>query len=165
MARQESDREDLLREATALVQRVELRVVDQPESMVVGFRRDGSASFYFTPDFVVQTNRAGELRRVYFAGRLLKAVDGTLAALQRQRQDDAVILLRTDLTPEEQTQLLEQVTKAILQLKHDLGDHAPARYEVVGEVPVDGNVLARVRSLLEELKLPLPVAARPNVAG
>ena len=47
MARQESNREDLLREATALVERVELHVPAFEEPIVVGFRRDGCASFLF----------------------------------------------------------------------------------------------------------------------
>ena len=42
MARRESDREDLLREATALVERAELTIEGFDEPIVVGFRRDGS---------------------------------------------------------------------------------------------------------------------------
>ena len=46
MARHEEDREDLLAEATALVERAELVVEGAAESVVIGFRRDGCASIY-----------------------------------------------------------------------------------------------------------------------
>ena len=44
MAREESEREDLLRDATALVERIELvfsTATTSAENIVVGFRRDG----------------------------------------------------------------------------------------------------------------------------
>lgn len=76
MARQEHDREDLLAEAVALVERIELRVGDWPQSVTAGFRRDGSASFYLTADEVYQFNTARQLRRAFLAGRLIKARHG-----------------------------------------------------------------------------------------
>src|SRR5688572_18570527 len=65
MARQEQDREDILREATALVERVELLIPEFPEPIVAGFRRDGSASFFFGADPVLQFNAQGKLRRAF----------------------------------------------------------------------------------------------------
>ena len=73
MARRESDREDLLREATALVERAELTIEGFDEPIVVGFRRDGSASFFFGADPVYQFNTAFELRRAFVVGLLYKA--------------------------------------------------------------------------------------------
>src|SRR5262245_38318908 len=72
MARQESDREDLLREATALVERAELKVAGEPEPVTVGFRRDGSLSVFFGSVAVYQFNTAGELRRAFADGLLYK---------------------------------------------------------------------------------------------
>ena len=70
MARDESDREDLLREATALVERIELAPADaaDDEHIVAGFRRDGALSIYFGADPVYHFNSAGELRRAYCDG-------------------------------------------------------------------------------------------------
>src|SRR5688572_26999220 len=68
MSRRESDREDLLREATALVERVELLVPGEGEPVVAGFRRDGSLSVFFGPEAVYQFNSAGELRRAFAGG-------------------------------------------------------------------------------------------------
>ncbi len=47
MARQPEVREDFLTEATALVERVELRVAGCREAIVAGFRRNGSATVMF----------------------------------------------------------------------------------------------------------------------
>jgi hypothetical protein len=44
MARQESAREDLMREAVALVRRIELHVNGEPAPVVIGCRRDGAVS-------------------------------------------------------------------------------------------------------------------------
>ena len=47
MARQEQEREDLLREAVALVERIEVQTAREQGTVVIGFRRDGAASVYF----------------------------------------------------------------------------------------------------------------------
>ena len=164
MARQESDREDLLREATALIERVELKLPQLDESVVVGFRRDRSASIFWGTAFVAQLNRKGELRRAFADGKLLKAVDGHWASLSRERQDDCVILLRHDLSPEEERSLNNRITAMIIELRETLFASSP-RYEIVGHVPADLDVLEIVRKWLAGLTLPLAVAAVPNVTG
>ncbi len=102
MARDEEDREDLLREATALVERVELQIYGLLESVVAGFRRDSAASFFFGQDVVYQFNTACELRRGFFEGKLLKAERGRLIQLTRQRTAESVNLVRHELTPLEE---------------------------------------------------------------
>ena len=48
MAREEKEREDIFREATALVERIELSgLAGQAGSVVVGFWRNGCTSIYF----------------------------------------------------------------------------------------------------------------------
>ena len=51
MARHQEDREDILREATALVERVELEIENLEDPVVVGFRRDSGPAFFFGADF------------------------------------------------------------------------------------------------------------------
>src|SRR5512134_1308657 len=106
MARQESEREDLLREATALVERAELQLPSFAEPIVVGFRSGGAASFFFGSDPVYQFNSTGQLRRAFVAGKLLKAERGRLVALARERTAEEVALVRTGLDPAEQAELL-----------------------------------------------------------
>src|SRR6201999_1137217 len=94
MAREEEARENLLREAVALIARVELKVEGFDEPVVGGFRKDGAASFFFGQQIVYQFNQAGELRRGFFNGKLFKAEDRQLVELTRERIDGNVNLLR-----------------------------------------------------------------------
>src|SRR3954453_924358 len=110
MARTESDREDLLREATALVERVELQVDGLEQPIVVGFRRDGSASFFFGAEAVYQFNSAGEFRRGYIDGLLYKAERGSVIALERERSETAVNLRRIELSAQQTDAILAKAS-------------------------------------------------------
>jgi hypothetical protein len=101
MARHESDREDLMREATALVRRVELHVPGEPEPVVCGFRADGRLSIYFGTDPVYHFDASGRLRRAFAAGDLFRSQGTTLARLTRVRQPARTELRRHDLHPDE----------------------------------------------------------------
>jgi len=148
MSRQESDREDLLREATALVERIELRLPDQPESVVAGFRRDGSASFFFGQSPVYQFNSQRELRRAYVGGLLYKVDGGNLVEMRRERTATAVELRSRPLSSEEATQFLLDTEKWLSTLRNAL---AVGNAEVLGQVPDDKDVAARVIAWLQEL--------------
>ena len=68
MAKQQQDKEDILREATALVNRIEIQFSQKTaskESVFVGFRRDGAISCFFGADPVYQFNTRHEIRRGY----------------------------------------------------------------------------------------------------
>ncbi len=144
MARRESDREDLLGEATALVERVELSPVDAPEGdhVTAGFRRDGAASVFFGAERVYQFNAAGELRRAYCDGLLFKAVRGRLASLRRVREHGEVQLLRHDLTDAEQFNFLARMQGILSELANQLSHGG---YNVVGQVPADADVVSRLK--------------------
>jgi hypothetical protein len=161
MAREESDREDLLREATALVERIELKPLDLlvSENVVVGFRRDGAMSVFFGADPVYQFNAAGELRRAFCAGRLLKAVHGSLVSLRRVRGQNAVELLRHDLTPDEQSLFLSNMMMRLSDLSEQL---EMGRFSVVGQVPAGADVLGRVQKWLAAHRS-AGIAKAPNV--
>src|SRR6186713_1143176 len=111
MAREEHDREDLLREATAMVERASLRVGFFAEPVFVGFRRDGSVSFYFGGDPVYQFNAAGELRRAFCDGALYKAVRGELVEMHRERTDAETRLVSRSLSQAESIALRSRMTE------------------------------------------------------
>lgn len=160
MARSESDREDLLREATALVERAELQVVGEADPVVVGFRRNGAASCFFGADPVYQFNTAGELRRAYIAGRLLKAESGRLVALSRERSATEVALIRTELTSADQVELLHAAQLSLRDLTAAL---STGHFQLLGQVPPTGDILSRIQQWLASLPADLTVAAVPNV--
>ena len=160
MARQESDREDILREATALVERAELRIAPRDEAFIVGFRRDGSASLFFNDELVFQFNNRDELRRAHAAGELLKAEAGRLIALRRQRTPDEVQLLRRELTDaEQQTQL--RLLDSLLDLLRQ--GFASGELRVVGQHPPEASLRQRIEGWLEQLPDSIAIADRPNV--
>jgi len=159
MAREETDREDLLREATALIERIELRVPHEVETVVAGFRRNGAASFFFGADPVYQFNTSGELRRAYVAGRLLKAEQGRLVQLTRERTADAVHLVRHELDATETADVLQRMSDRLAALRNALD----GPYEIVGQVPNDADVLTRVLRELTSLCVAPRIANSPRV--
>lgn len=98
MAVQESDREDLIREAVAFVDRVEWIAPHEAEPVFVGLRKDGSLSVYFGQDPVYQFNPDMQLRRAYVDGLLYRTQGETLASLERKRTAAETIMQRIDLT-------------------------------------------------------------------
>jgi len=160
MARNETDREDLLREATALVERTELSLANRAEPVVVGFRRDGSASCFFGADPVYQFNALDELRRAFVAGRLIKAEQGRLLGLTRHRTAGEVALLRAELTDGEQAALLEQARQELEELSTAIESHS---YELIGQVPAGVDIIGRIRRWLAARPREIAIAARPNV--
>jgi hypothetical protein len=169
MAREESSREDLLGEAVALVERIELvqrgsatstlsSIVPQTP-IVAGFRASGSLSLFFGEDPVYQFNSHGELRRAYRCGLLYKAVRGRLASLRRDRSELKTELVRRDLTIAEQTNLVNDM---LAHLRDFAALLSSGDFDVNGQVPSNADVLGRLRSWLVTHN-GLPIARRPNV--
>jgi hypothetical protein len=159
MARQEQDREDLLRDATALVERVELRVAGYEVPVVVGFRRDGCASIYIGQDPAYHFNTAGELRRAFVDGRLYKAERGRLASLVRQRTDSEVQLLRSDLTDIEAANFCKAMRAHCAKLGQPI---AIGEFTLVGQVPDDIDVAARASKWLADMPEEVAIAPSPR---
>jgi hypothetical protein len=147
MARQESDREDLLREATALVERIELAPssASSGEQVVMGFRSNGAMSIYFGSNITYQFNSIGQLRRAYADGLLLKAERGRLVALERVRKDSQVQLLRRQLLEDEQAKFLDVMMKRFGDLIEQCNKNLLV---TVGQVPPDVDVLSRALNWL-----------------
>jgi hypothetical protein len=160
MAREEQDREDLLAEATALVQRAELRVDHEPESVVIGFRRNGSGSIFFGGEASYQFNALNQLRRAFAQGQLYKAEHGRLVALSRHRTEQETQLVRQDLSPADQEEFLQAAQARLAALADSLQS---GQYSVLGQVPAEIDVLSRIKAWLDRLGGELKVAATPRV--
>lgn len=160
MARHEQDREDLLREATALITRAELQIPDEPAPVTIGFRRDGAASFYFGADFVLQFNSRGEFRRGYDGGRLLKTEGRTLIWITRQRNTAAVVLSSRPATAEEEATFRRHATERLHRVATAIAEN---HVQVIGQVPADLDLRPRIREWLSRLAVPFPLADQPRV--
>jgi hypothetical protein len=155
-----SEREDLFAEATALVERVSIRLAGNSEPTVVGFRRDGSASFYLDPQRVYQFNAAGQLRRAHFGEQLLKAERGGLIALDRRRSAEAIELVRHALTGPETEAFLSEMRQHLRSLNDAL---AVGQFEPLAELPAGAKVIERIRALLASIVNSAEIATSPRV--
>lgn len=114
MARNEADKEDLMADATALIERAEYCHPDTSATLgivTVGFRRDDSLSLYFDQDPFYQFTSDGLLRRSYENGFLYRSQQETLAKLNRIRSEQQTTLQRTDLTPPELEDFRQRMLK------------------------------------------------------
>jgi hypothetical protein len=160
MARHETDREDLLREATALVQRSEFVLPGEMEPVVIGFRAGGAASVFCGADPVYHFNSVGELRRAYVGGLLYKAEHGRLVELRRERGPDRVQLLRRDLSTQECDHFAQQ---ALARLRGINTQFQSGNWQLRGQVPATGDVMGRIRTWLDGLPERLAIAELPHV--
>jgi hypothetical protein len=161
MARIERDREDILREATAMVERAELAIDGFAEPIVIGFRPDGSASIYVGADPVYQFNAKNELRRAYWNGLLYKADCGRLASLERRRSQQSVDLLRRDLSDDETAEFLHRAQIVLADIRGKLQNNA---FLERGHVPSDRDVVDRIRNWLNQYPDSIVVARTPRVS-
>jgi len=169
LAKQEIDREDILREATALVNRVELEVSGRADGdrIVFGFRECGSLAVYFGADPVYQFNATPALRRAYHHGCLLKAVDCQLVSMRRERQDGKLQLLSTSWDDEKTQEFIGQVSRDMFQL---VGAIEAGEARVIGFVAADQQTTAEILttrfcSWCHDHLLNLQVARVPGVSG
>ena len=149
MARQESEREDLLRDATALVERIELAPSDAglDEHVVMGFRCDGAMSIYFGSDAAYHFNSSGQLRRAYAGGLLFKAEHGRLVSLERIREGNEVQLLHHQMLDDEQAKFLARMLERLRELVRRCKESTLA---TVGRIPTDVDVLSHALGWLSQ---------------
>jgi len=162
MARVESDREDLLREAVALVRRAELTMPSEPNAFVVGFRDNGWLSIYVGQDLMYQFDQLGRLRRAYVDGLLYRTQGSTLAQLRRERSETETALVRWDLNEESLSVFRGQVLARICWLR---GLFQEGKLTVIRQVPLDdpsllGDVLAMLTTVLDSTEFLAPAIKR-----
>jgi hypothetical protein len=158
MARIQRDREDLLAEATALVQRIELQLPAFADPVIVGFRANGCGSVYFGQDLAYQFSSNGELRRAHDEGILYKAERRALVRLERRRGPQSVELVREALDPVRTEQFMAGMTTHLATLRDAL---ARGEFSIIRQVPAEVDIVPRLRDWLEGLT-PAKIAASPH---
>lgn len=150
MARHAQDREDLLRDAKALVPRVQLRlpILGKVCDVFAGFRT-GAASLYFDFDPVYQFNSAGELRRAFVDDCIVKAVAGRLKVWKTQRTPTEVTMQSHFMAPEEVEKLRGDLVARIHELQAGIERN---KFELVGQVPAESNAVEQLLAWLLELR-------------
>jgi predicted DCC family thiol-disulfide oxidoreductase YuxK len=138
MSRHEADREDLMKEATALMRRVECLIPNEPEPVFAGYRRNGFLSIYFGPDPVYHFDDECRLRSVFADGLLYRSQGTTLARLERERTADESILRRHDLTPQELENFLTSMTNRLSVFADALQNHD---FQIVSQIPQQATLI------------------------
>jgi len=161
MAREIHERENLLRDATALVQRVELKITATaraghspnrgfdlllPHTLFAGFRSQGQASLYLDDDPVYHFNQAGKVRRAFIDGQIIKAQHGQLVSWLRHQADQRVEMLPHRLAPHEQHEWLAALGQRLKALRQVLETRT---YKLAGQIPEASNAVDRLRQWLE----------------
>jgi hypothetical protein len=159
MAKQEQHREDFLAAAKALAQRVSLQLPGDDEPVIVGFRRDASASFYFDAARAYQFTSTGQLRRAFVGELLFKAERGKIVAMRRERKTNVVELVTRPLDVEAQRDFLDELRDHLDKLNRAL---ASGRFALIGQVPADVDVVGRVRAWLEQRWGRIAIAQSPR---
>lgn len=156
MARIETDREDLMREATGMRPRGEIRVPHSDTPVIAGFRSDDRCSVYFHPDRCYHFDADGRLRRAFVNGHLYRTQGQTLARLRRERTDTASTLLRHDLTADELTTFVDAMRQHVQQLIAQLRDGSA---QILRVVPDDAEFPDQLTAALERtLTVDTPLA-------
>lgn len=145
MAQHEEDREDLMREAVALPDRVELTVEGFESLITIGFRSNSAMSIFIGQDPAYQFDPEGRLRRAFVNGLLYRSQHTTLAMLKRERTETQTLLLRTDLS-EDALQCFREAMRNTLKLLAQKLQFAAFR--VVRSVPESISHLDRIQVAL-----------------
>ena len=162
MARVETDRDDLLREAVALVRRMELRAMPGDPVIVVGFRPTGWLSIYFDADPMYQFDELGRLRRAYIDGLLYRSEGSVLAQLERQRSQSETTLVRRDLCGESLVEFQQQAHAKIRWLQELLrnGDVTISRRVPSDDLSLTSDVLEFLGVVLDSAAFLAPAIRR-----
>jgi gamma-glutamylcyclotransferase (GGCT)/AIG2-like uncharacterized protein YtfP len=162
MARQETDREDLLRDATAFIRRAEWTISGPPSPLFAGIRRNGSLSLYFDQDPVYQFNAEGRLRRAFVGGKLYRTQGETLAELDRVRDARETQLRRRNLGEGELSEFRREMHRRLEELNRAL---VAGEARLMGCVP-DGDRLGdELPGRIEVILIAEPWLAPPIAAG
>ena len=146
--RHESDREDIMREATAMRRRASFTVAGLPGPIVAGFRSNDFFSVFFDQNPVYQFDNVGRLRRAYRDGLLFRTQGTTLAQLNRVRTPERTELQRTDLTPEQLPEFLAEMHAFLNRFQIALAEDSAQLHE---QVPIDTDLVPDVMIALRTI--------------
>ena len=149
MASTEDDREDLMREAVALPDRVELSVGGFDGCITIGFRANAAMSIFIGQDSVYQFDADGRLRRSFVNSLLYRSQHTTLARLKRERSETQTLLLRTDLSEEDLLEFRKTMQSSLNSLEQKL---AIGDFKKIRCVPESSDHILRILVALETIR-------------
>ncbi|TWT30584.1 hypothetical protein [Blastopirellula retiformator] len=162
MATSEEDREDLMREATALVRRGEYVAPQEIDVVTIGYRRNGALSIFFGQDPVYQFNDVGQFRRGFVDGDLLKADGGRLVQMRRERDAAQMTLVSTPLGDVAQAELIVKMEWRLSELAESIEEDVATCSAVI---PEDANPASEFLAWWRDTQMKIEIASAPNVVA
>ncbi|WP_372896080.1 hypothetical protein [Stieleria sp.] len=167
MAKQTDDREDLLRDGTAMPVRGRLWV-DRAE-VVIGFRSQGQLSLYWDQDPVFQFDESCRLRRVFIDSCRLKAENGKLVRLRQPHESidrpvERLRLVTEPISADDEAAILQRLSDRLQQIDATLDrmmlDGDQTSLQTVGATPPE--FARRVRAWIANWNRSMGVAGGPS---
>ena len=157
MAKQEQDREDLLRDGHQMSIRGE--TIINGIVVTIGFRSLGQLSMYCGADPVFQFNADHQLRRVFFEGERIAADAGRLVLLQRPTRGGKVQFQAIDVPSAKRDAIVTSLDHWVAELR------LAAANEAVWRVANEENdvFIRQLRIWLTKLPVSIDIAATPAV--
>lgn len=159
MAKQTQDKEDLIRDGSQFIRRLELDLqpskrpakqdIELPRSVFCGFRENGACSIYWGQEFVIQFNTNCELRRAFWESRMV-ATYKRIPHWLKSEGSGRVRLQRVSFSDDEVSRFERATTQTLDRLADVLDSIASTELEsAIRQVPQDADVAGEVRSWLD----------------
>ncbi|MFG0262983.1 MAG: hypothetical protein ACF788_11380 [Novipirellula sp. JB048] len=157
MAKQQQDREDLIRDGRQMPCRGETMI--DGVVVTIGFRAGGQASLYCGADPVFQFNTQHQLRRVHFAGERFAAESGQLVRLDRQQRGGKVQFVSCEVPPADQEAMLRSLRGWLKAIRA-----AASRDDTVWRVAEESErtFTTQLNTWLDRFPDPIIIAAAAN---
>ena len=165
MARNESDREDMMAEAVSLVRRVEVRSDLFSDSIIAGFNLQGWMFLYIGSDPMYRFDEQGRLRRAFVDGRLYRTQGQTLAVMDRRRVFESgepveTTLVRQDLSADELEAFRVRMHSNLKQVSESLRIGVVTRQHPAEMPGVADEVESRIQRVLDAREFLAPAIVR-----
>jgi hypothetical protein len=166
MARNESDREDLMSEAVSLIRRIEMATNSARGPVIVGVNASGWLFVYIGQDLMYRFDEKNRLRRSFADGILYRTQGSTLASLVRQRTPDestgvaTTSLIRRDLGPAELKLFRDRMNHELTGVRQLFGMNVIARQHPADASEVVEELRERIEQVLVSDEFLAPVIVR-----
>jgi hypothetical protein len=148
MARIEEDREDLMRDATALVRRMEIQIDGQEDPIFIGYKRSDYLSIYLSQDLVYHFDNYHQLRRAFVKPFLYRSEGDSLTRLARARTESTSELHSAKLSDEELNQFQLEMHNHLSSLHDALNAN---QFKVIQQIPEEDDITEELKASLKEV--------------
>lgn len=168
MARNESDREDLMAEAVSLIRRIEYTLATDRSLIVAGFNALGWLFVYVGHDVMYRFDEECRLRRAFVDGLLYRTEGSSLSSLDRRRTVDPqnpdaapiTTLVRRTLSSDELSEFRQRMVDEIGTVLETIEKQTPSRQFPQDAGGIPDEVRQRLHGVLQAKRFLAPALVR-----